>query len=420
MKITPETKKKMRELVLNIGGIALFNMIIQFAVYPFISGDLIKLHGETVGKELWGNALTLISFVGITAVPLGSAANSSRTVNERKLHPSNGDYNLLLLIGSALFCVIGEVLLYFLHLLTPLNAAFCALLVFFSVLRYYSDTAYKTEGTFGKFFLFYLSLSVGYLVGLLLYVLTKNWILALFVAELFAVVFAIATTKLYKNPLKTSEAFPFVVKSLLFLLLSEIFENLTLHSDLLLRAFTGGTEVSVYYTAALLGKIVALLTAPISALLISYLVRYDGNLSKKLWSVFTLVGVVGGIVVFGGCLLGSHLFIPLFYPEYYEATLPILIPAIASQIFYFVSRVLLVVLLRFYGEKKQFFFNLLYAVEFFALVTLGVYFYGLKGFVYAGMIANALRLIAATVWGFIATRKPPEQSTELTAEQKSE
>lgn len=420
MKLTTDTKKKIRELILNIGGIALFNMIIQFVVYPYISGDLIKIHGETVGKELWGNALTLISFVGITAVPLGSAANASRTVNERKLQPANGDYNLLLLIGSALFCAIGEVLLYFLNLLTPLNAAFCSLLVFFSVLRYYSDADYKINGTFGKFFLFYLSLSIGYLAGILLYLLTKNWILALSVAELFAVVFAIFTTKLYQNPLKTSEAFSVVAKSLLFLLLSEIFENLTLHSDLLLRAFTGGTEVSVYYTAALLGKIVALLTAPISALLISYLVRYDGTLSKKLWSIFALVGVSGGAIIFGGCLLGSHLFIPLFYPEYFKATLPILIPAIASQIFYFVSRVLLVVLLRFYGEKKQFVFNLCYAVEFFTLVTLGVHFFGLKGFVYAGLIANALRFFAVVLWGFIATRKQPNPPKTETAETEQE
>lgn len=408
MKITSKTKKKIRELILNIGGIALFNMIIQFVVYPYISGDLIKLHGETVGKELWGNALTLISFVGITAVPLGSAANSSRVVNQRKLSPSNGDYNLLLLIGGVFFCLVGEAVLYFLDLLTPLNATLCALLVFFSVLRYYSDAEYKINGTFGKFFLFYFSLSVGYVAGILLYLLTKSWLLALFVAELFAVVFAVFTTSLYKNPLKPSNAFPLVAKSLLFLLFSELFENLTLHSDLLLRVFTGGTEVSVYYTAALFGKIVALLTSPVNALLISYLVRYEKGLTKKLWSVFVLAGAGIGAIVFGGCLLGSHLFIPLFYPEYYEATLPFLVPAIASQIFYFISRVLLVVLLRFYGEKKQFLFNLCYAAEFFALIVAGVASLGLKGFVYAGLIANAVRFIAVVLWGFVATRKKGE------------
>ena len=93
-----------------------------------------------------------------------------------------------------------------------------------------------------------------------------------------------------------------------------------------------------------------------------------------------------------------------------------LFPAILSQILYFVSGVLLVVLLRFRGEKKQFFLNLGYAIVFFALTLIATYLFGLNGFVWASLLANALRLAVVIPWGFLPPRRkaapPPPEETE--------
>ena len=62
-------------------------------------------------------------------------------------------------------------------------------------------------------------------------------------------------------------------------------------------------------------------------------------------------------------------------------------------------------LLRFKGEKKQFFFNGAYAVEFFACVAVGTVLGGLSGFVWSILIANALRFVAAVIWGFFGKKK---------------
>ena len=181
----------------------------------------------------------------------------------------------------------------------------------------------------------------------------------------------------------------------------------------------GGTAVTIYYTASLFGKVVALLTVPVNSLVISYLIRYDKGLSKKLWTIFVVCGIGGGLVCTGGCILFSHIFIPFLYEELYETVKPFLVPAILSQIFYFVSGILLVVLLRFRGEKKQFFLNLIYAVSFFALVIAGTYFYGLEGFVWFSLIANAFRFIIVVIWGFFSSRDKKSDSPSIQSAEES-
>ena len=68
----------------------------------------------------------------------------------------------------------------------------------------------------------------------------------------------------------------------------------------------------------------------------------------------------------------------------------------------------MMVLLRFKGEKKQFVFNAAYAVEFFAIVIAGTLLGGLNGFVWAIVLANALRFVAAILWGFLNKKKKDE------------
>ena len=66
---------------------------------------------------------------------------------------------------------------------------------------------------------------------------------------------------------------------------------------------------------------------------------------------------------------------------------------------------LMMVLLRFKGEKKQLIFNAGYAVEFFSSVALFTFLGELNGFVYGILIANAIRFAAVFIWGFLPEKK---------------
>ena len=100
-----------------------------------------------------------------------------------------------------------------------------------------------------------------------------------------------------------------------------------------------------------------------------------------------------------------YMYLLNMYPSLYEAAKGHIVPAILGQVLYFVSGILLVILLKFRGEKKQFLFNVFYAVEFFALTIPATALFGLEGFVFSSLVANAIRFVAVLLWGFGTSKK---------------
>ena len=398
--IIKNNKKKIKDLFLSIGATAVFNMVIQFAMYPFLERNL--------GKENYGVALSVLSIVAILAGTIGTAANYSRMVTSANngIACTNGDYNIILLALSTICGLGGIFYLRYLGISSALAAVIFVTLIILTALRYYSDVEYKINSDFMRYMIFYVAISVGYLLGMLIYRLTGEWMLAFIAGEALGVIFVVFQGTIYRKDVLTPSAqFLPVCKSMGFLLLSTLIDNLTLNADrLLLMIFAGGSAVSIYYTASLLGKVVAMLSVPINSIIISYLVKYEGSLTKKFWSVAAGGSLVLGALAFAGCTIISPFLLNILYPDLKNDIAPYIAPAILGQIFYFVSGVLLVILLKFRGEKKQFLFNACYAVEFMAIVIVGTWFGGLNGFVYTCLAANAIRFVAVIIWGFIPSK----------------
>lgn len=260
---------------------------------------------------------------------------------------------------------------------------------------------YKIKTNFLRYFIFYLFISVGYVLGIILFNLTGLWTIAILLGEIFAVGYAFFSTDIFRKRQKPSVKFKIILQSCGLLIISILLENLTLNADrLVLLALTNGTNVTYYYVASLFGKVVALLTVPINSLVISYLIRYEGDLTRKLWSIFTVSALVLGVLAVIGCYVGSIIILPILY-DWFAVVKSILMPSIISQVFFFISSVLLVILLRFFGEKKQFLLNLIYGITFFTTTIICTKLNGLNGFVYSSLAVNGLRLLIVIVFGFI-------------------
>ncbi|MBR2352963.1 MAG: hypothetical protein IKA76_00480 [Clostridia bacterium] len=396
-----ENRTKILNLIYSVGAAVIFNMVIQLVLYPGFERHM--------GAERYGVALAIISVLAITAGSFGYAVNCARLLGVEKGYTDSGNYNLILLGMGVIGTVIGVVYLFILDLATPLSLILYALLMFSTMLRYYSEVEYRMSTNFFRYMIYYILISVGYIVGLFVFKWTDEWMLALILGETAAVVYVIISGTIYRPPFfkPTKHMLP-VILSVGFVLMSSLIDNVTLHADrILLLAITGdGEAVTTYYIASLIGKIVSMLTLPINAILLSYLVRYQGGLTKKLWSVVIAVAVGFGAVAFLGCMIVSPWLIGKLYPDQLEEVRAYLAPAILGQIFYFVSGVLMIVLLRFKGEKKQLIFNGGYAVIFFGSVAAGTVLDGLNGFIVSILIANGIRFLGAVVWGLIGRKKP--------------
>lgn len=401
--IFKNNKKKISDLFMSICATAVFNVVIQFAIYPLLEGGM--------GSEQFGIALSVLSVVAILSGTVGSAANYSRmvTTTKKTIVYTNGDYNLIVLTLS-LICGFGGIFyLRYVGISSSLSALLLVSLIVLSSLRYYCDAEYKIRGDFLRYMLFYIAVSLGYIIGIFIYSFTDQWMFTFIIGEAFSVLFVLIWgTTFRKDALRPSGNFSFICKSMGFLLLSTLVDNLTLNADrLLLMLFSGGDAVSIYYIASLLGKVIAMLSVPLNSLIISYLIKYNGGLTKKLWGIASFGALSLGAVGFATCAIVSPFILGILYPDRHiqSSIAPYIAPAILGQIFYFVSGILLVILLRFRGEKKQFLFNAAYALEFFIIVIAGTAVHGLRGFVYSSLAANAIRFVAVMIWGFI----PPHQ-----------
>ncbi len=395
-----ENQKKIFNLCCSIGAIAVLNIVIQFVMYPSFK--------RTLGEDDYGVVLSVLSMLAITAGTCGYAVNCARLLNVQNVRTANGDYNIILLVTGFVSSVIGIVYIYRLGIATPVSVLLYILLTYTTLLRYYEEVEFRIETNFFRYMICYILISVGYVAGLWVFKASGQWMLTLICGETLAFIYVAWKGRIFRPPFfkPTKDLFP-IVFSTGFLFLSALIDNITLHADriLLLAITDDGAAVTIYYIASLIGKIVAMLTLPINSIVISYLVRYNADLTRKLWGIITAIAVAFGAVAFGGCMLVSPLLIKILYPDMLSTVMPYVAPAVLGQIFYFVSGVLMIILLRFKGEKKQFAFNAMYAVEFFACVTVGTLLGGLSGFVWSILIANAIRFAAALAWGLTGKKK---------------
>ena len=398
--LNKDNRQKLLNLIYSIGATAIFNMTLQFLIYPSFERQM--------GEERYGVVLALLSMIAITAGTCGYAVNCSRLLGVEKGRTSSGDYNLILLAMGAICGGIGVVYLYRLGLGSPLSILLFVVLILVTMLRYYSEVEYRIHTDFFRYLIYYLLISLGYIVGLFLFRISGYWMLTLILGEALAVLYVVIRGSIYRAPFfRPTREFRLILSSIGFILLSALIDNIVLHADrILLLAITGdGSAVTLYYVASLVGKIVAMFTLPINSLVISYLSRYRGALTGKMWLLITLVATVFGGIALLGCLIVSPFLIRILYPDMLDAARPYFLPAILGQIFYFVSGVLMIVLLRFKGEKKQFFFNGAYAVVFFGCVAAGTAMGGLSGFVLSILLANGLRFLAAVLWGLLGKQQ---------------
>lgn len=401
----PDNRDKLKNLCFSIGAGAIFNLVTQI-VYIFFKNKM--------GVEAYGVAQTVLSVLAITAGTFGYAVGCARLLGTEKNYTASGDYNRILLAMGLLGSMIGIAYLFYVGLAGPLSVVFYCLLTFATMLRYYAEVEFKISGDFFRYMIYYVLISVGYVAGLFFLRFSHGWMLTLLAGETLCLLYVAVRGSIFRRPfLKRTEHFSPILFSVGFLIASSLIDNVTLHADrILLLSITGdGAAVTVYYAASLVGKIVSMLTLPVNAILLSYLMRYKEGLSKRIWSVVVALAAAFGLVCFGGCMIVSPLLVKWFYSEVYEAARPYLAPAVLGQIFYFVSGVLMMILLRFCGEKKQLIFNGIYAVIFFGAVAAGTLLGGLSGFILSILLANAFRFAGAVIWGFLVAGKKEESNT---------
>ena len=387
----------LESVVLSVIGIGVYNAVLQFLVYPVIS--------RRIGADAFGNVLTLLSVLSVAAVAVGAGVNYARMTNVPRFQAENGDYNRCLLPGLAAVALCGAVALQIFGAPRPASWALYPLLCVVSALRYYGNVAYRLEVNYRKNFLFYMLLSVGYALGLALFLPLGLWEIALLVGEVFAVGYVVLSSPVLRRPfLKTSPNERKVRASCAALIPSQLFMNLTMHADrLLIGALLDGTQVTAFYIASLLGKAIAMLTEPIAGVAIGFLAR-SKSFGRRQFLLSALVSLLLGALAFLAFIPIAPFLIGILYPDVVGDARPLFLVANGGQILYFIANLLLVILLRFASEKYQFIINVTYSVLFFAVCIPVLLHGGLASFCMCVLILNAVRLAVVLALGVLKSK----------------
>ncbi len=398
-------KKFATDFIWSIAALVTMNGVLQLFVYPLLNRQL--------GEAAFGNVLYVLGIVAVFAPSVGLAANNIRLVESRERQVLNGDsllamLPLLAVSGIIFFAVCNG---YFGGVSDYIMAA---LLIVLTTLRYYGDVEYRMTLNYKGYFVYYLVLSFGYIAGVLLYPLTKSWLLCFLLGEAAVWLLLVVKGHIYK-PLKRSENTPAVSKKVLVLAASYLLVNMVLNLDrVLLQHLIDSSTVTVYYVASLLGKTAALLVGPLNGVVIGHLTKGKTKpITKKSFSLVSGAVLLVGAVLFAGISIVMPVFVKLLYPDIYNSVLSVSTLANLSQIICFASSLLLTIMLTFCSERWQFAIQLVYAVVFLGLSVLFTNGNGLQGFVTASLVANTLRLVFTVGAGLVILKS--KEKTEAKA-----
>lgn len=395
-----QKKKIVSDSIWSIAGLVLMNVALQFAVYPFWE--------RRAGEAVLGNILYLISLMNVFAVSMGVSVNYARLKQSANGETHNKPYLLILGVASAVCIAFGIII----STLGGVEMSWTETLLFSLVVcatmwRYYADVEYKLSLNYKRYFLYYLFISVGYAVGIALFYMTGLWPLTLLMGEAFGLTFVLLFGRIFRSDasLQSGELSD-ALKLVMILLGSEMLSTLIFNADkILLKNVIDEIAVTEFYLASLLGKTIALLTAPLTGVIIGYLSKYKGELTAKIMNISVCIAIAMVLLATAACTIGSYILIPVLYPHQYAEVKQYFIMANLSQVIFFVGSVMTVVLLLFAKSKYQMYITAIYAVSFVAICIPFALNWGLEGFCLGLTLTCLARFLITVFLGYFSVRK---------------
>jgi len=379
----------------SMAGLVLMNVAAQFVVYPYWN--------RVLGSEAYGNIVYLLAIMNILAISVGSGVNYTRMRQSANGETRNRPYLLLMAAGTALSLLV-LLALYFiglLHIGTTEFGLFC-LLTMVTMWRYYADVEYRLHINYKGYFVYYLVIGLGYLVGLPLFRMTGLWPLALLPGELAGLALVLWRSSILRwEKAPGVEDFSSILRLALLLVGSNVLSHMIFNGDrLILRWFAGSSAVSIYYIASLFGKTMTFVSTPLNGVLVGHLARYEGKLTKKLMNQVAVLSSSAVMLATAACTVASLVVLPFLYPAEFETVKRYLLIANAAQVIYFVGNVLTAsVLLRFTPARNQMIVNVVHGVLFVAVCMPLALLRGIDGFCWGLLGVNLLRYILCLLLG---------------------
>lgn len=380
--------KILGDVLLNIVASALPIIMLQLFVFPSLAKD--------IDTESYGLMIAIYSLLNIIPAAIGTTLNNIRLLHDLSYKKLNieGDFNILTFAGS-LISILGMIL-GFIYLNGGINFLEIVIFSIISVeilIHDYLISEFRIKLNFKLILMDRIVLSLGFLIGLLLFNLTKNWHLPFLIGYTANLIFALKYTTLWKEKNIKTTLFPFIMKESTYFLISTLLLRLTTYADkLLLYPLLGGNAVSIYYAATILSKVVSLAITPLNSVMLSYLSKISNKPNQLFWKVFYSSLLVCIIGYFASVYVSDSL-LRIFYPMFKEEAAQYIYLTSATTSLNVLASIIQPFVLKYASMKFQILINFSDVVLYTSLSLLLLSLYGLVGFCFGVMLSRIIKVV---------------------------
>lgn len=381
-------KKIIGDMFLNIIAAAIPIALLQLLIYPYTA--------KVIGGEEYGLMITVYSMWSMISNSLGNVLNATRLLyyNEYDNKNSNGDFNIIFkkwnIINAIIIC--GIIIFYckgfnWEHIIL---GVVCSALIF---TKAYTEVCFRLILNY-KAIVFNNALQgFGFLVGMFLLFLTGIWEFIFLFGYLFSCIFCIIKSGFYRESKEKTDFFKKVDKDINRLVMSTIVGAMMDYADkLVLYPLMGGSVVSIYYTATVLGRIVGMLTGPINSVILSYIVRLKNN-PKHIFNKILLSGITLCVLGYIITLLISRPVLGVLFPQWVDDVLLYIPVTTINVLLLVVISIVSPFALKFYNLRWQIVINGASVIVYFCASIFLWYQFGLMGFCVGTILGTATKLL---------------------------
>lgn len=381
-------KKAIKDIILNIFSTALPLVALQFIALPYAA--------KVLDGDRYGLAVTIISFISIVPISVGSALNNIKllTNNSYEEMETGDDYKILLFSGAVLNAISTILFLYYffnvhsiIDIILTLVMSCLTLCKEFLIVYFLVNVDYK------KVFINNIFLTLGYFIGLLFFKFCLYWQVIYVFGLAFSLIHIFSQIKIEHIKHHVTPLFFRAAKETAILMICFILSKTTIYADkLLLYPLLGGESVSIYYISSLMGKTISLGIGPVQGVFLTNLAKKKQETRNMFKNTFLLSVLFGAAAYFITLFLCKPV-LRLLYPGSYLQAMELAPITTSTAIISSIATLLNSFLLKYCNLKWQLGVSSLgvalyiaFAFWFFKLGGIHFYCYGI-------LLATILKLV---------------------------
>ena len=384
-----KTKEILINFVKNAISYALPVMMIQFIIQPIIASKL--------GAEDNGLYLTIIASIYFFTSITSSTLMQVRLLKDADYKNDNiiGDFNLLIIVFSLLsFLTMTILSLAYIDKDVVLSIILNGIVSILYLIQNYICVSYRLDLNYSKILFSNIFLCVGYAIGtVVFYSSFQHWQIIFIISYVTGIAYDLFNTNVWKEKITVTPLFKSTITKYLLLAGAGCLSYLVSYGDrIILYPLTDGTSVSIYTSAQIVGKLLMLLSAPLSSFFMAYIVRMR-SISIKIKKKYFFYVILIIVFLYIGCNLISYPLLHLLYPDWANDSISYVPLTVLTSLCNLLSSIINVVLIRFCHSKMQLVVNGTYLLVYLFFSFILLYFFGLIGYCIGDTFSSLFKVI---------------------------